>query len=403
MRDTQDIPTKRTRGGFSAIELILVVGLSGILLVGLTAMIDMPQQMAAREQSANPSVATADRALGALDRDIRFAVDVRAPSATRIELDQRDGSTVIWEHRAGGAVLERTANGRTATILEEVEAGAFTIETATSIRRVEESKPVTTNSVTVARFDNYVLKAGYGFVGAVVRGMTAVTEVVALRDIDSTNMSGIYLKPGSLGGDLGVPTAIRLRLQRGGVSDLEIGVYEADPVTRKPIRAGRVAQGRAYARQIPVSVGEISIPLAMERRIDPAKSYFVMLRSSSGPSAKIETRVLSIAAATEPNPHSFLVTNDGGTTWSSLAALFDASQTRFGFDAVRVAVDQDDDDDGIDDQDDADYRTDGLQAGYDAIEVPVAVLVKFSLRTPAGLEPVRAAFPLQNMLALLDR
>lgn len=377
--------------GFSAIEMILVVGLSGILLVGLTAMIDMPQQMAAREESANPSVSSADRALSALDRDIRFATDVRTPTADRLELDQRDGATITWEFQSGSSRLLRTANGRTATILEELDAAAFAIEHESSIQRVEEAKPVTTNAVTVASFDNFVLKAGYTL-GAAVRGLTAVTETVSLRDIDTMNLSGIYLKPGSLGGDLGVPTSVRMRLQRVGAGDVVVQVFEADPVTRKPIRLGRVAEGRIYARQIPVTVGEVSIPLAMERRLDPLKSYFVIIRSTSGVAAKIETRLLSLATAIEPNAHSFLVTSDGGSNWSALGATFDSGQTRFGFDAVRVAVDTA-----------APGDADGLQVGYNAVEVPVAVLVKLALRTPAGVEPVRAAFPLQNMLALVRR
>lgn len=388
------IDTKRSqaaRRGFSAIELILVVGLSGILLVGLTAMIDMPQQMAAKEQSANPSVSTADLALSALDRDIRFATEARTPSANRLEVDQGDGGTIVWEHRSGDGKLVRIANGRTATILDDVRAGTFALKYETVVRRVEEAKPVTTSAVTVATFDNFVLRAGYTL-GAAVRGLTGVLETTTLKDIDTTNMAGIYLTPGSLGTDRGVPTAMRVRLQRAGAGDLVVTIYEADPATKRPIRANRVADGRLYARQIPVALGDVSIPLAMERKLDPSKSYFVLMRSSSGLSAKIEGRSLSLASALEPHPHSFLATTNAGVGWSALGASFEASQTRFSFEAARVTVDAA-----------APVDADGLQAGYDAIEIPVAVMVSFTLQTPGGNEPVHAAFVLQNKLALVTR
>lgn len=383
--------SKAARRGFSAIELILVVGLSGILLVGLTAMIDMPQQIASKEQSANPSVSSADLALSALDRDIRFATEARTPSATRLELDQNEGGTVVWEYRVVDAELVRIANGRTAKILDDIRAGSFELKYETVVRRVEEAKPVTTAAVTVASFDNFLLKTGYTLLSG-VRGLTSVLETTTLKDVDTTNMAGIYLTPGSLGTDRGVPTALRLRLQRAGAGDFVVNIYEADPATKRPIRANRVAEGRLYARQIPVALGDVSVPLAMERKIDPTKSYFVLMRSTSGLSAKIEARTLSLASALEPHPHSFLTTANAGIAWSALTAVLDASQTKFAFEAARVTVD-----------DAAPVDADGLQAGYDAIEVPVAVMVSFLMQTPGGGEPVRAAFILQNKLALVNR
>jgi hypothetical protein len=382
----------RAQLGFSAIEMLLVVGLSGILLVGLTAMIDMPQQMAAREQADNPSVAAADIALDALDRDIRYATDVRVIAETRLEIDRAAGGSVVWEIDRVRGWLERTEGATTVIILRDVDVGAFALHYESIMERGEESKPVTSAGVTVATFNTWELKPGYVLGISLDRRIKAVDEIIMLSGISEWLGAGIFFSPSALGSDHGVPTNFRTRLGRGaGTGDLLVHVFEADPTTRKPITSELVATGRLYARQIPVVMGQVSVPFTMQRRIDPAKHYFVQLLSTSGTCASIETKTLSIPAAAADSSHALLLTANAGSTWATSNPA-DARQAIFDFEAARIAVDTSVPDDA-----------DGMQAGYNKIDIAVAVAFKLAVKTPAGVETVRASFPVQNNLALVKR
>jgi hypothetical protein len=379
--------------GFSAIEMLLVVGLSGILLVGLTAMIDMPQQMAAREQAENPSVAAADIALDALDRDVRYGTDVRVIAETRLEIDRAAGGTVVWEIDTVRRRLERTEGATTVIILRDVDVGAFALHYESVKERGEESKPITSTGVTVATFNSFNLKPGYVLGTSTDSRVLSVYEITGFASIGEFVGAGIFLTPGALGGDQGVPTSIRARLVRGiSTGDMLVSVFEANPLTRLPIRTELVATGRLYARQIPTVISQVSVPITMQRRIDPAKHYFIQFKSTSGNCAAIETKTLTIPSAAAASNCALLVTFDGGNNWAPISFVVAASQTTFGFDAVRVTVDTSVPDDA-----------DGMQAGYNKIDIAVAVAFKLSVKTPAGVETVRASFPVQNNLALVKR
>ena len=63
---------RRRAGGFSTLEFMLVVAISGILVLGLSAIIDVPAKMAEKEEAENPSIAHTEGAIAALDRGRRF-------------------------------------------------------------------------------------------------------------------------------------------------------------------------------------------------------------------------------------------------------------------------------------------------------------------------------------------
>ncbi len=376
--------------GFSAAEMLLVVALSGVVFVGLAALIDVPQRMAERENHGTPSIASADTALATLDQDVRYATTVRVPSATRVEADQADGRTIAWEI-VGGAekVLERTADGSTVPILRNIAAGSFALETARTVRRHDESRALATAAVSVASFNAFALRSGYAF-GAGGRGVTGVSVVSGQNDIDSVHTVGIYFAPGSLGGDRGVPTAIRLKLQRNGSEDLLLQIFEASPTTRLPNRSVIVANGRLYNRQIPLALSDVSVPLAMTKKLDPSKSYFVEMHARGGAAAKIDTQTLSVPAAAQSAASTFFYSNDGGTSYAALGSSNDASQTRFTFDALKVSITTAPDD------------ADGLPPGFDAVDVGIGVVLHFTLSTAEGPESLATTVPIVNNLPIVN-
>lgn len=375
--------------GFSVIELMLVLLLSSIVVVGFTAMIQVPGEMAADQNRDNPSVSSSDTTLAALDRDIRYATVVRVPTALRIEADQSDGSTVVWEH-AGmtGRPLTRTAGGQTIAVLKDVSNVAFGLIQQNVVKRTDEQRIVTNTPVTTAQFDTFSLKSSFTF--SVIRGLVTVLLNTADCAIASHDRVGIYLTPASLGTDLGIPSSVRVRLKRSGGNDVLVNIYEATS-QKKPDRTKLVATGKVNNRSIPLSYGDVTIPLAMAQKIDPTKGYFIELSSSGGSAATVEGLYLSIAGAAAAAATGLYSDNADGTNYNPLASLLDASQTKFALDVVRVTVDT------------SPLASDGLPPGYQSVAVPVAVAVRVALNTPLGVESIRGSIPIANSVATITK
>jgi len=380
--------------GFSVIEVLMVVGISGILVVGLTSMIEVPSQMAERQVAENPSISNAETTLTTLDRDIRFATDVRVPAAGRVEVDGPTG-TIVWEWNGLSArPLTRTADGSTVEVLRNVDATAFSLTHATAYSRQEDSQPVTNTGVQAASFSNFSLRPGFSLDG-LVRGLIAVFDLPVLKDVGGTYVAGIFFNPRSLEDDDAVPTQVRMRLQRNGTNDLQVRLWEEDPSNRaNPRRDHLVATGTLLNRQIPVATAEVGIPLTTIEKVRKDKSYFLELRSGRGGlCARVEGRFLTNILAAATHPTTFLHSSNSGTSFSALTLLLDASQATFALDVVKSQVsDVDDDVEGPTEV-----------PGFAEVQIPVRVGLQLAVLTSAGVERVEASFPILNKLALVNR
>lgn len=383
----------RPRHGFSAIELILAVAISGILVVGLTAMIDVPNEMAANEAGDNPTIASADVSFSTLERDIRFATSAAVPSVGRLELGYADGSSVVWTYSGvRGETLRRTDSNGTVDVMRSVAAAHFGLRREKMIERQSEDQPTSTTNAVIGSFTNFALNPGFSLTATLLPGITVVSEVTQLLDIDSANRAGFYISPASLEDDDAIPTQLRVRLQRNGSDNLVVNMYEANSATRLPARGSLVASAVLWNRQIPVTLSEVVIPIAMKRKMSKDKVYFVELRSSgTGTAAKIEGKTLSRLAAAASSVNTFLRSTDSGSSFAGLVSNLNASQARFSLEGVKTAVDL------------SGAVVTALPPGYREVEVAVGVTFSLGLITPRGDERIEVAFPLENNLALVKR
>jgi hypothetical protein len=385
---------RTTTAGFSAIEFILVTAVTGILVLGLTAMIDVPQRVAIKEQAANPSIAATDTSISALDQDIRFALDVRAPTERRLEIDRQDGGTVVWEWNGlAGRSLNRTDQNGGVAVLRDVKTLRFTLLTQKVKRRGVGSGSTDSSSVRTSEFSTFSLKPGYvlsDLLGGLLGGLTAVTEIVNLRVVSPSSVVGVKFTGRNLDDDDALATQIVLPVQRHGTGDLEVVVYEALP-GNAPDRTKAIARGLLYNRQIPVATAPTAIPFTAVRKLQKDKNYFVEIRGVNGATAaRIETRSLSIPAAVLELDTALSVSSDGGGVFNPLVALAAAGQVRFSLDGLKTRVL------------DSGGGT-GPTPGVSETEIPVRVGFAVEVNTPGGPEEIRASFPILNKLAEASR
>ena len=87
------------RSGFTMIEFTLVVAITGILILGLSAIIEIPRRMVEEQQSGDQSVAATDLTLSQLDKEVRFARDVTVPTPTRLDVTDHGDFTLAAKYR----------------------------------------------------------------------------------------------------------------------------------------------------------------------------------------------------------------------------------------------------------------------------------------------------------------
>jgi hypothetical protein len=120
-----------------------------------------------------------------------------------------------------------------------------------------------------------------------------------------------------------------------------VRIWEADLVTREPIRGTLTATGYLLNRRIPLTLGPVDVPLATLRKLRKDKVYFLELRSANAATcAKVEGRFLSDSSAGETEACTFVASTDSGTSFRPLGSStgFDASQTRFTLDVLKTTV-----------------------------------------------------------------
>jgi hypothetical protein len=374
---------------FSAIEMILVTAATGIVVVGMIGIIEVPRRMSEAASAENPSISSAKASLAQLDRDLRFAAGVASDSPGRIDAFDRSGRKVSWEWTgATRGRLIRTDGDGPVEVLGDVGHAAFSLGTALEAARTGGDGTIVSSGVRAASFAQFALKPGFAFEPGV--GATQVEDRALLQDISALRRAAIVLDEAvlaGLGGNEAITARVVLRLERRGAGGLVVEVLEIDPVSGAADRAAPVATGRLTHRELPLYLSDVAVPLAAARKLRAERAYLVEIRADSLTSvAALETRYLSIPAAGDAIGSSLLVSSDAGSTYRPVAAVAGAaaaSQTRFQLDVLlthaavpRLGAD--------------------ATPGFATYERVVRVDLDLSIATPLGDQSIEVSFPLLN-------
>ncbi len=367
--------------GFSIIEFVLVIAITGIIAVGLASVVEVPRAVLEQKTKDGPDLASTQTALSLLQNDVQFATGAHCPSINQLVLDKSDGSSVTWEWDGVTThPLTRTEGAQTIAVIDSVKSIAFSVKSTSYPNPVGDDGVLVKTPVQTAAFDTFVLKPGYTLLKVVV-GKTKVNLLSSVKSISNTDRAGIYFVPTSLDDDNALLATISVRLQRTGAQDLEVQVYEAD-ASRNPDRSKPVAHAVLPNRAIPVSMGDVVIPMSAQKKLDKTKTYFAELRSAgSGLAAALEATYLSDGAAAESSGTNLFTSTDSGLSFAAITSAIDGSQTKFSMTAVKALTVAD-----------ADVPT-GI------ISLPTSVSLKLVLSTTSGSDSVLVSYPMLNAVA----
>lgn len=323
------------RRGYTAIEFILVIAITGILVVGLSAIVDMPAEVV-RRQDEGSGLSTLDQALSVFDKDVRFAIDATAPDARTLDLVVHGGGTVRWSwNGTSGSPLQRTDGSGTVAVVPSVRSAQFDVQLTQHRVTSTSSVPTVTTPTVGASFTQYTVKPGYQLLGlgdSVIRGLLGVTEIVGTRTINSANSVGLFFKVPAGAQDGSYPSSITVRLSRAGTADLLVRCFEADAVTRTPDRANAVGMAYVRSADIPSTMAEVTIRLSPLKRVRGTGSYFVDFSgTAAGASANFEFRKLSIDLAATDWGGGLLYSTNAGASFAPISSVLANSQTKFSF------------------------------------------------------------------------
>lgn len=372
-----------SEAGFTMMEFILVIGITGILVLGFGAIIEVPRQAAEAELSDQPRLSDVDRATRWLDDDVRFAKDVAVPAANRLEVTRRDAQVVVYEWGGSNGPLVRTAPEGTADVIPAVARVQFAL--GESMVRVDATDgDVAETVVEMASFDAFTLKPGYTL-SSLLRGiLTLVNVLVGALPVQSSETLGLVFVASGLEDDDGHLESIRLRLRRSGTSGVKVSVYEALGSPVGPDRSRPIASVFVQSSALPGSMSEFTIPVSASRALRQGQKYFVEIVSDGGPALELESHVLSLVAAATATTTGLLRSSNGGRNYSPAGGSLDASQTVFSVKARKT-----------------EKTSDGAGRGFRMI--PTSVNVAFKISTPAGVTSIDTSFPIENNVALVNR
>ncbi|MFG0320021.1 MAG: type II secretion system protein J [Planctomycetota bacterium JB042] len=377
---------KRPSAGFTMMEFILVIGITGILVVGLGAVVEIPRQMAEQELAGDARISDVDRAMKWLDDDVRFARDVVVPSAGTLEITTRSGQTVTWNWGGSSGPLTRTDPGGTSSVIPSAARVIFSLGLSKA-RVAAADGSLLESTVESAAFDTFTLNSGYGLADLLpIRTLlTAVDLLVGLLVVHPAQPIGIVFTASGLSDDSGYLESIRLRVRRNGTSNLVVTVFEALESPLRPDRTKVVAKVVVENARLPAVLSDLTIALPAERRIHQGGRYFVELKpESSDRAVALETRVLSIAAAAASTTTGVLSSSDGGRNYSPIGGSLDASQTVFSVLAKKSS-------------------TDAAGVGEGIELIPTCVQATIMLVTADGVTTIDTSVPVENNLARVIR
>lgn len=363
---------------------MMVVGISAVLIVGLSAVIEIPR-MALEHRETGQSVSSVDRALSTLDRDIRFARDVEVSDGGRtLSIEATGGQTVTytWGGVAGDPVIRSDGNGD-ASVAKGVQGCQFALKQVEKQVATGVALATAESVVETASFDTFQLKPGYTWAtGLVGRLLQTVTQTVSVFGISDLRRPGFYIEPTGLDGDAGSCASLRARLRRYGSGDLRVRIYESDNHAA-PKRDKLVGLGVVPNASLPGTFADVSIPLTSVLRLKGNKKYFVELSADRGDfAAEMQVTTVSDLGAIIAPAGGLTRSLDSGASFAPFSANLSTSQAPFSLTAVL-----------------SETITDTVASTYDTVYVTTAVSLELKLETPNGAESLEAAFPLQNNLA----
>lgn len=377
------------------VEFILVIAMSSILVVGLSAMINVPISTVERQSATRDSRASsAQLALNQLEKDVRFARTVELPSAHRLDVVLNDGSTATyqWDGLAGQPLV-RTHDATSLTLVRSVKDLTMTLKTCPVAIGDAGELDLNTVAVTPGEFDTFSVKPGFTLLpipvifeddellGGTSTGLL-VTQEIRYRRISDAKRGGIVFKTVGLAADAAAPVEITLNAKRFGTGDLLLRIYEADLANKAPDRSVLIAAGKVNNAALSPTITLTRIPMTAVRTLKENTWYVVEVRSSSADdAAKVEYRTLDNWDAA-PTSKSFLAySNDAGVTYRPAAATLDAAQMVFSLRAEQHAVDE----------------GEGGGSGT-TIQLPVAVNFDLSVGDSADSQDIVISFPVEQNL-----
>ena len=304
-------PAPRRRG-FTMMEFTMVVFISGILAIGVGALIEIPTSVAEQQQS-DEGPSRADRLLAIFDRDVRYATDVALIDTHTLQIDCHDGSKITYSW--SGADTDALIRDDGTHQVELIKPATLVFEVTTkSVQRITRTPtPPTEVQVAAGSFANFTLKPGYTF-SATASPTTLPTlsgwwgrgggGISIESDGDGDTSSG----GGSTGGDVDVvtafrgstplhevgigfqadlggpgqtadPTELQVRVRRGGAADMEVHVYEASDL-QTPDESKLVATGFLRNSKMTSVSRWKAIPLAFDRKLVHGQHYLIQMRSN---------------------------------------------------------------------------------------------------------------------------
>lgn len=387
------------QSGFTLIEFAMVVAISAVLIVGLSTIIEVPR-MAMEQRETGARLSSVDRALSILDRDVRFARDVRTPDSRTLEIDEADGGIVVyaWSGTPGDPIVRSDADGMS-EIARGVQGLAFSLRTSEKV--VAGGVAVGQDEVVseAAAFEDFQLASGYSWsTGGVVRRLTnAITRSVSTFGISDLRRPGFWFRAGGLGADAGAPSLFRLRARRYGGGDLQVRVYQAVgdgddddgdgvDVAEAPTRDALVAMGVVANASLPSSFADVSVPLTSVRKLRDGVPYFVELCSDRADfAAELQVETVSDLAGIAGTNGGLTRSTNSGATFANYSDSLATSQTRFALHVV---------------QSEAVAPTEAV--GARRVEIVTAVGLQVTLGATGDAESLEATFPIQNKLAELQ-
>ncbi|MCC7173451.1 MAG: hypothetical protein IT459_23610 [Planctomycetes bacterium] len=384
----------RRISGYTAIEFILVIAITGILVVGLAAIVDMPAEVVQRQEDGR-SMASVDQAMSVFDKDVRFAIDARVPNARTLELTAHGGGTVTWAWSGvAGAPLTRTDVAGTVSIVPNTRALTFALkETQHRVATVSNIDTVKTDTIG-ATFTNFAVNSGYQVLAVgetALRGIVGVTETVGTRSINTTSNVGLFFRVPAGAQDQSYPSSITVRMSRAASGDVLVRLYEADAVTRAPQRANAVAMAFVRNADIPAAMGDVTIKLSPLKRVTGSGSYFVdFVGRGAGNAANFEFRKLSVDLAPVDWGGGLLYSTTSGASYAPIASLLSNSQTKFSFTLTREK------DANVADVNDTVTST--------MMSIPTGVALDLALSGEGGLDrTLRVSVPIENNIQFVNQ
>src|SRR5688500_19446810 len=102
---------RRRRAGLTLVEFMVALGIGGLVLAGMAGLMFYTGRSFAALANYVDLDAYSRNALDTMSREIRQTRRLVAGTATRLEFEDFDGATLVYEYNAGPRTLTRSRNG----------------------------------------------------------------------------------------------------------------------------------------------------------------------------------------------------------------------------------------------------------------------------------------------------